>query len=146
MPSGMDEHALFSFRLALLIGVALIAFFLTGLVVVKKGHVVVVSSFHRYQRTLSEGVYYFWPLFFQTSRPLPTKECHVKIKIKEGKTLNVTCLLKDPRAYYEGHKTLKKAIRRGYLKSHDQKLLKPNLETELKASGFALLETTITAR
>jgi hypothetical protein len=146
MPVTMDERVLFALRLSLLIGISLIAFFLTGIVRVKKGHVVVLSSFRHFRKILEEGVYYFPPLLFQVTRQLPKSEYAAKINLRGGKVLEVTCRLVDPRAYYEAHASLRKTIEKTGLRFEDEALLKSQLESELKTLGFALTEAKITER
>jgi regulator of protease activity HflC (stomatin/prohibitin superfamily) len=142
----MDERLLFALRLSLLIGISLIAFFLTGIVRVKKDHVVVVSSFRHFKRILNEGLYYFPPLLFQATRQLPKSAYTTKISRPDGKILQVTCLLEDPRAYYEAHASLKKTIQKASSGSGDEASLRSHLQSALKTLGFALIEAKIIER
>lgn len=97
----MDSKTRFLLIMISLLVIAIIVFFLTGLVRVKKGHIVIVSRKGKFLKALGKGTHYYLPLFYQVSNPLPETDKNMRIKLKDGHVLFFDYHINDPKKYYE---------------------------------------------
>lgn len=97
----MDSITRFILSMGVLMFCSLLAFFLTGVVLVRKNHQVVVSKKGAFVRVLNPGVYYYFPLVFSVTGQLPVKPEQTVIRLSSNKKVLLTYSVSDAKTYFE---------------------------------------------
>jgi regulator of protease activity HflC (stomatin/prohibitin superfamily) len=95
----MDSQIRFLILLLAGLFFCLALYFLTGLVHVKEGTLVVLSKKGKILKTLAKGTYYYLPLLYQVSEPLPIQYVSKRLRLDGKHVLTFSYAVVDPEKY-----------------------------------------------
>lgn len=121
-------------------------FLLTGLIFVKKGEFVLLSKNGHFQKALTKGVYYFLPLFYQTSNPLPADFIEKKLILDGKHALLFSWRLVDPKKYFSSHLKMKRVLRDIFKESRQNPSLTKEMSQVLTNLGIEVKNASLIER
>ena len=142
----MDSQTRFILFLSVLLFICVVFFFLTGMIQVKEGFVVILSSHGRFKKTLAKGHYYFQPLLYQASNPLPLAFVKKTIRMDKNNILSFSWRLVDPEKFYDSHLQMKGVLRDLYSESQQNPHLIQEMSQVMDNLGLAITDVKIIGR
>jgi hypothetical protein len=142
----MTSQGKFILTMVLILVFCLLLFFLSGLIHVKKNHLIVVGKHARYQSLLAEGWHYRLPFLYEVSAPYPVNPESFLISLKGGRKAKGRYVVKDPQAYFEGHLSLRHVLKDLAKESKDAPTLVKESTQVMLTLGVEVSELTIIER
>lgn len=142
----MDSKTRFILFLSALLLLCVALFFLTGILRIKEGYVVILSSRGRFKKTLAKGHYYFLPLFYQTTNPLPLNFVKKTVRMDKNHVLCFSWRLLDGEKYYDSHLQMKRVLRDLYSESLQNPHLIQQLTQAMGNLGIAITDVSLIER
>jgi hypothetical protein len=138
----MDSITRFILSMSVLMFCSLFAFFLTGVVLVRKDHQVVVSKKGAFVRVLTPGLYYYFPLVFSVTGQLPTKPEQMIIRLSSNKKVCLTYSVQDAKTYFESKIEISQIVRQIEKESPTNESRLQEIRQILSTIGIQVLDIT----